>query len=140
MKKVLKILQILIIALWPIVFLLTIGPVESQLRLLASQTYKPLYTYYTVIIYAVSGCLFAVSGSCGKDGSWRRVIAGAHIVAGASVLLFFILWAVDLATGIFFSTAGNILTSLNWNVLALVFGFTLCSAIRAIVLCRKKTT
>jgi len=138
MKKMLAILHVLIIALWPVVFLLIIGPIEHSLRSLAGQTYQPVYSYLAAIIYAASGGLFAVSGYYGKGSPGNRGIVSAHIVAGAFVVLFFAIWLVNHLSGVMFNIAGNIFVSLNWNTMALVLGYTLCTAARAIALFRKK--
>jgi len=138
MKKVLRIMRILIISIWPVVFLLVIGSIEMHFKALFSKTLDPIYQYWTAIIYAVSGCLFAVSGFYRKEDSEFKGIIVAQIIAGASVLLFFIVWLAILFTGGLWNTALQPIALVQWNVLPLIFGYTLLSTARAIILSRKR--
>ena len=138
LKKSLRIVRILIIAMWPVVFLLSIGSIELHLKTMASQTFNLSYQYWTAVIYAVSGCLFAVSGFYRKEDSDIKSIVVAYVIAGVSVALFFIVWLISYITGFLWNAILQPVTLVNLNNLALVFAYTLFSAIRAIVLDKKR--
>ena len=90
MKKHTTIIRTLAVALWPIICLLTIGYLEQHFRLMATRSFYP-YQLALIPIYLLSGIVFAYNAFCNKDFLKLRSVLGAHIFAGASVVLFCVL-------------------------------------------------
>ena len=140
MKRFVNIAHILIIALWPAVFLLLIGGIEAIFEARFLRTFDIQYAYWRAAVYAFSGCLFAVSGFYDVRSQCKNIVR-AHIVSGSLVILFCVLWIFAWAgvTSILATIAGTMVLGLHWGVLGLVLGYTVYTTIRAVVLYRMQS-
>ena len=133
MKKNHYVLRTLLIALWPIIFLLIIGTIEHRFRILVGQSFRPSYYGLLIIIYICAGLLFSFNSFFEKDFIKRKSAVGAYIVSGVSVVLFFVLWLLTLTNFVFIRSLFNMFSRMPLNICSLVFGYTVYSTIKAIV-------
>ena len=62
MKKSVNIAYGLFIAIWPVVFIIGMDYFESHINEIISRTYNVWYIMFLLVIYAISGLIFAAIG------------------------------------------------------------------------------
>ena len=134
MNKFVSIIRTSIIAVWPMAFLLMIGPIEMTVRRMIASSFDPKYNIWLAIVYVFSGLVFAVNSFGEKDFFKRKCTVNSHIVAGILVVAFSILWFLFITDVVYNKFIANVCTSTPLNVLSLILGYTLYSTIKAIVL------
>ena len=134
MKRLVNIIQILLIAIWPLAFLLMIGPVERSVRRLVTSTADPKYYIILAIIYIISGLIFALTGFRNRADNTRKSIVISHIVGGFLVVLFCVIWLLVMTGVIWSEFIAYICSSTPINFMSLVFGYTLYSTIKAVAI------
>ena len=129
-------MRIIIIALWPIIFLVAISHIDRALHLRRALTFHSAYIFWLVGIYVLSGGLFAVSGFYKREYSNCKWMLAAHIASGLFVALFSIFWYFAFQHSLFLGGQSGrefFLVRVNPGLLALVFGYVIYCATRTIV-------
>ena len=133
MKRFIFYMRTLIIAVWPVTFLLISGSMERIVRKIATVNYEPKYYIFLAIFYVLSGLIFATIGSGGNAVNNRISIIISRVVAGILVFAYGMLWLVVMTGSIWNEFLANICSSTPINVLSLVFGYTLYSTVKTSV-------
>lgn len=141
MKNLPYIFRLLLIAPWPIIFLLMIGPVESYFMTRLGQTFDLRYRFYLALIYLICGGLFAARVFFSKPRRMNTTIVITAIITDAIVVLFSVVWLIQL----FFGTTIPVITNLviifllrvQLNAAGLIFGYSFVSLIRNIYIIRR---
>ena len=138
MRKTINTVRIATVALWPIIFLLIIGAIELRVQLRASLTFQSYYRLLLIPVYIFSGCVFAFNMFCEKEFIKQKITVFAYTFSAISAVLFCLLWLLH-----FFGII-SIRQTLNFSpsrtpvgVFSLILGFTIFTAIRAVLLYRK---
>ena len=136
MRKLIDLANVLLIALWPAIFLFAMGFIEWSVRNIVSRTFDPRPYIWQVLAYFISGLIFAVIGFCHKDFK-RKDILYAHIAAVALVILISSLELLFIS--------GRAASFGNWwranslyDFAPFVLGYTIFTSIRAVVLFRRQ--
>ena len=138
MTKLKKLVTILLIALWPTIFLFTMGLIQSGVRNIVSVTYEPSFYIWQIIAYFISGLIFAAIGFCRKNFKSKDVLF-AHI---AAVVLIVLISAIEV---LFIFGIVAPFSKIDWwrasslfDFAPFVLGYTICTSIRAVVLFRRQ--
>jgi hypothetical protein len=134
MKKLTNIAYCLIIALWPVVFILGIDRLERYIRVLVSQSYNYRYNIWLWIACVISGLIFAAIGFSQKDSLKRIERVAAHIVAAILVMLVSIVYVLY-----FFGVHNTLILHSSTLFPTFTLGYSVCAAIKAVVIFRKHT-
>ena len=139
MKRTINTFRTLLIALWPATFLLISGFVELKSSTMMGRTFNPGYNILPVPFYIFSGIVFVFSNFHEKEFYARKSTVLAYIIATISVILICILWiARRFADGIFINRIiPDSLIFVNISISSFVLGYTLYSAIKAVILYKK---
>ena len=139
MKKTISTVRIATIALWPIIFLLIIGAIELRVFLRVSLTFQPSYHLLLIPVYVFSGCVFAFNMFCEKEFIKQKIVVFAHVFSAISVALFCLLWLLNALNVIRVTQSVNFnLSRIPIGVFSLIFGLTIFTAIRAVLLYKKE--
>ncbi|MCL2810277.1 MAG: hypothetical protein FWD25_00090 [Clostridia bacterium] len=139
MKKHMHIAHVLAIALWPVVFLVVTQQITISTETVRRLTFDHRSMYWLSLAYVISGIIFAILTFSKKDYK-RKSMLFAHI---ASIFLLFLMCIPEIAMYLF-DAPELFLRTRRWyqggyfTILPLFFTYTLCAAIRAFVLYRKK--
>ena len=94
-----------------------------------------------MLAYIVSGLIFAIISFLNRENFKLRCALYANIVAGVLTVLLYTLFFLDitgnsLIDGIFTSVFFSLL--IDWKLMSFVFGYTLYTSIKAIVIYKKQ--
>ena len=137
MKKVINIAHILLTALWPTAFIIIIGYADAYFRTIVLRTFDSSLYLWLMILFALSGLIFAALGLLSKEKCKRKDFLCAHISASIILLFACILDTLPLtgASPVY----SSILSFGIWSFLPFVLGFTLFTTVRVVVLYKKQT-
>jgi len=147
MEKFKKWLYVIVVAIWPIVYIIGFSYLRREWNILLSRTFMQHWTSYIYISYVVAGVLFAYVAFAKKEYYKDKSVLIAHIIAGATTLLLFVVrfGIMDYYrnnTFVFYYVDPKILSIFN-NPQESMFaaGFSIVTTIRAICLyCKKEPT
>ena len=139
-KKTINITKIAIVALWPSIFLLIIGIMEHTFRLRDALSFQLFYSLFLIPMYIFAGCVFAfyICFCYKKEFIGKKITVYAYVFSALMVILYCVLWALTLSGTVFIPHAiTNGVLRIPPGVFSFVLGFTIFTAIRAILLYRK---
>ena len=147
MDKFKKWLYVVIVAIWPVVYMMGFSYLRREWNILLSRTFMPHWTSYIQVSYVVAGVLFAYVAFAKKEYYKDKSVLIAHIIAGATTLLFFVARFVIMDcylnnTFVFYYVMPNVLNLFdNPQENMFTLGFVIVTTIRAIYLyCKKEPT
>ena len=124
----------LLILLWPVAFPCGINIIDSYISRIVFRTYNPSGAYWLLLIYAVSGLLFAYIASRIEKNCERKENVAVYI---GSFVLVFIFASIYLTyiMGVF--SFGRFIDYIDPLLLSLSLGYTMYAASKSIALYKR---
>ena len=134
MSRLKTVVNNLLILLLPVAFPCGINILDSYISRIVFRTYNPSGAYWLLLIYAVSGLLFAYIASRVEKDCGRKENAAVYI---GSFVLVFIVASVYLTyiMGVF--SFGRLIDYIDPLLLSLSLGYTLYAASKSIALYKR---
>jgi len=136
MSRLKTVINNLLILLWPVAFPCGINIIDSYISRIVLLTYNPSGAYWLLLIYAVSGLLFAYIASCIEKNCERKENVAVYI---GSFVLVFIVASVYLTYIIGVFSFGRFIDYIDPLLLSLSLGFTLYAASKSIASYKRLT-
>ena len=136
MKKVLNVVYGLLIAIWPVLFILGMDYFEYHINGIVSHTYSIWYSMFLLAVYTVAGLVFAAIGYYQKESINRAEKVGAHVVAAILVVTTTFLYLLGISGVV---VPHTIILNSRPLLLAFVLGYTLYTAVKAVTIYKKTT-
>jgi ABC-type amino acid transport system permease subunit len=138
MKKT-SIARIVMIALWPVIFLILYGHIATITRLMVSRNFNPRYYLILITYCVISGLVFAINRFSEHEFLKQKIIVRVYLISGISVLLLYVLWIMYITQVVRIESGfiNNIFISIPSEALSLMLGYTWYSAIKALLICKR---
>ena len=108
--KILRIIYMTFVVIWPLLFSFGVGYVESAIKTYAAKTFDAKFTAYILMLYIVSGAVFAFIGVTGKKYS-TKVIVFVNIASSIVGILGVVIYILSASHKLFISK--NLFTFIN---------------------------
>ena len=120
--------------LWPVTFAFGINLIDSYVHRIVSRTYNPSGAYWLLLLYAISGMIFAYTASCLSKNCKQKANVAIHVI---SLVLVVVAACVYLTYLLGIVNYGAFVVYIDPTLLSLSLGYTLYTAIKSIKLNKK---
>ena len=134
MAKLKTIIFSLFVMLWPVTFAISINLIDSYVYRIVSRTYTPSGAYWLLLLYAISGLIFAYIASCIRKNCEQKANVVIHVI---SLVLVVIAAFVYLTYLLGIVNYGSFVVYIDPTLLSLSLGYTLYTATKSIMLYKK---